>query len=157
VQAIAAALPSAAALKVLDLSDTNMCNITAMTTAARAEWSADGLQALMDGLPASAIAELHLDENGICGLWADNICGDPVTRGTYKPAGVEVILDVLAKKERLPLKRDGQPPARGGRRAARAGAQGQCEQERQEGGRLARRRRSRGRHGRTRAQEADAV
>ena len=105
--AIAAALSTTTALKILDISNTNLCNCTPnVPTATRLEWSGEAVDALALAIVDATVGELHLGNNGLCGLWQENICGEIVVRGTYVATAIDSLC-AMFDKDRIAIKREG--------------------------------------------------
>ena len=102
---VAKALKSASALKFLDLSYNNICGCTpAYGKGGRSEWSGEAITAITEAMLGGAtLQELWLHGNGVCGMWADRICGEEMSRGTYTAAGIDALIRML-EQERLPFK-----------------------------------------------------
>ena len=88
-------------LSTLDLSSTNLCDCRplhaspgASASGARA-YCTTAIEALVDALKKSRVAEIALHGNELCGVWPERICGETVMRGEYSTAGIDLLAGAL--------------------------------------------------------------
>ena len=86
-------LPS---LRTLDLSGANLCDCSPLhPRAGPALWTAAAIRALVGALDGSALTELHLHSNELCGLWMERVCGEHAQRGIYTPEALDSLVGIL--------------------------------------------------------------
>ena len=106
---LSAAMESAS-LRVLDMSATNLCDISPLypPPPGGRKYTPEAIRTLCRLLPQASLTELHLHQNELCGLFTERIWGGAVIRGTYKSDAIKALADAFeGSSVRLPLKKDG--------------------------------------------------
>ena len=96
---IVTTLLSHPSLRSVDLSGTNLTDSSPSFKDAPGSqgrsWSPKAISALAACISSTAVTELMIHANELCGLWRERVGGEPAMRGTYTSVAVEMMIKAI--------------------------------------------------------------